>query len=166
MNLTGSCGYQSPHANRRADRRVSGCRTNGTCRLPADCASALSSAATEIRCDGALSFEALSAEYCVLVDKPKRSVSRAEFISRTLNAPTNPCQISLRPMAGTRAHPRPRQWPWLAGGGYASCPLLQRCSPKFLPLGCAHSSRNQETPVCPVLHFVAALRVQRCKPLP
>jgi len=30
----------------------------------------------------------------------------------------------------------------------------------------AHSSRNQETPVCTVLHCVAALRVQQRKPLP
>jgi len=30
----------------------------------------------------------------------------------------------------------------------------------------AHSSRNQETPVCTVLHCVAALRVQQDKPLP
>jgi hypothetical protein len=43
-----------------------------------------------------------------------------------------------------RAHPRPRQWPWLAAGGFASCPLLQRCSPNFLPLGCAHSSRDKK----------------------
>jgi hypothetical protein len=65
--------------------------------------------------------------------KPKRSVSRVEFISQTLNAPTDPCQISLRPMAGTRAHPRPRQWPWLAADGFASCPLLQRLARSFFP---------------------------------
>jgi hypothetical protein len=33
--------------------------------------------------------------------KPKRSVSMAEFISRTLNAPTDPRQISFRLMART-----------------------------------------------------------------
>lgn len=43
-----------------------------------------------------------------------------------------------------RAHPRPRQWLWLAADGCASCPLLQRGSPKFLPLGCAHSSRDKK----------------------
>jgi hypothetical protein len=45
-------------------------------------------------------------------------------------------------------------------------PIAATVSPKFLPLGCAHSSRDQETPVCTVLHCVAALRVQQRKPLP
>jgi hypothetical protein len=97
--------------------------------------------------------------------KPSISRSQAGCVSRTLNAAT-PLPNLLARDGQNRAHPRPRQWLWLAGGGCASCPLLQRCSPKFLPLGFAHSSRNQETPVCPVLHCVAALRVQRCKPLP
>ncbi len=35
--------------------------------------------------------------------------------------------------AQNRAHPRPRQWLWLAGGGCASCPLLQRLAQSFFP---------------------------------
>jgi hypothetical protein len=45
-------------------------------------------------------------------------------------------------------------------------PFAATVGPKFLPLGCAHSSRNQETPVGTVFHFVPALRMQQRKPLP
>lgn len=86
-------------------------------------------------------------------------------------------QISLRLIAGTRAHPRPRQWLWLAGDGCASCPLAATAQPKVSSPGLRPFLARQETPVCGVLHCVPAHHpfglpngtlsaCSACKPLP
>jgi hypothetical protein len=132
-----------------------------------------------IRRDGAFSIIPLSAERRVLFQQAQ-AISFAGRVSQPDIERADQSSPNLLMGNGqNRAHPRPRQWLWLAADGCASCPLLQRCSPKFLPLGFAHSSRNQETPVCTVLHCVTALAhpkkyyflgtpswVQQRKPLP
>ncbi len=45
-------------------------------------------------------------------------------------------------------------------------PLAATVQPKVSSPGLRPFLAGQETPVYPVLHCVAALRVQRCKPLP
>lgn len=118
----------------------------------------------DLRCDGA--SLSITGRLCVQV-RQAHAGSLTDCVNRPDIERAHPHLPNfLASDCQNRAHPRPRQWLWLAADGCASCPLLQRCSPKFLPLGCAHSSRNQETPVCTVLHCVAALRVQQGKPLP
>ena len=137
-----------------------------------------SAASLEIRREGSHSFNAVSAECRVLARQAHFGQIRGGgYVSRILNAPTDPCQISLRPTARTRAHPRPRQWLWLAGDGCASCPLLQRRTETFFP-DCAAlvSSRDKKAPVRrpPLRSGPPPIRlaewdpecVQRCKPLP
>ena len=97
--------------------------------------------------------------------KPSISRSQAGCVSRTLNAPT-PLPNLLARDGQNRAHPRPRQWLWLAGDGCASCPLLQRCSPKFLPLGCAHSSRDKKPRSAPSSTSLRPCGCSSASPLP
>jgi hypothetical protein len=109
--------------------------------------------------------------------KPLLAVWRIASIAPTLNARIHICQISLRPIARTAlthglvnglgwqraASPLAlccNGWPEVSSPGLAT-PSLRDGDPDG-----AHSSRNQETPVCTVLHCVAALRVQQGKPLP
>ena len=122
--------------------------------------------ATEIRHDGTSPFTARSAECRVLVWQSHPVTSRSRMRQPDIERANRSLPNFLACECQNRAHPRPRQWLWLARDSCASCPLLQRCSPNFLPLGCAHSSRKQETPVCTVLHCVSVLRMQRFKPLP
>jgi hypothetical protein len=124
----------------------------------------LSTSATEIRCDGTFSFSfAATAQPASWFSKPTRQFP-TEPVSQTLNAQFHPCQISLHVDGQNRTHPRPRQWLWLVGDGFASCPLLQRLAQSFSP--CYAFLAHQETPRPAVLHCVPAFQVQRSKPLP
>ena len=144
-----------------------------------------------LRCGGRPAFRLASATSFAATVHPRRSPADCAFrfgkpmlaawriasIAPTLNARIQICQISLRPIARTAlthglvngfgwqgtAAPLAlccNGWPEVSSPGPAT-PSLRDGGPDS-----AHSSRNQETPVCTVLHFVAALRVQQGKPLP
>lgn len=99
--------------------------------------------------------------------KPMLAVWRIASIAPTLSARIHICQISLRPIARTALihglvngfgwqrtaaplAPYCNGWPEVSSPGLAT-PSLRDGD----PVG-AHSSRNQETPVCTVLHCVTA----------
>jgi hypothetical protein len=126
----------------------------------------LSPAPTEIRRDGALSFMALSAECRVLVRQ-----AQAISFAGGVHQPDIECANRSLPnfLATDGRNPRSPTSSSMAlvgSGRLRLLPFAATVGPKFLPLGYAHSSRKQETPVCTVLHCVAALRVQQSKPLP
>ena len=75
-------------------------------------------------------------------------------------------QISLG-LLTNRTHPRPRQWLWLAGDGYASCPLVATADGNFLPrLRCACLLAGQESPRPPSSTPFRPFRCNGSKPLP
>ena len=158
----------SPPANRLADRRVAGRHAARMVRglhygvWPV----AQSASSTNTRCDGAFSSIIAPAECRVLVQQAHPISFSVGLVSRTLNAPTNPCQNSLRPMPGTRAHPRPRQWLWLAGDGCASCPLLQRLAQSFFPWAAPIPRGTKKRRSAPSSTTFRPCGCSECKPLP
>jgi hypothetical protein len=143
-----------------------GCGTDGACRrLPAVCASGAATGSHPSPTRRAFSmYRSVGRMPRLLI----RQAHRVSFSGQSSSAGHSTRQpILAKSPCARRPEPRSPTASSMALVGRGRLRLLpQRCSPKFLPLGCAHSSRNQETPVCPVLHCVAALRVQRCKPLP
>jgi len=122
-----------------------GCRADAMILLPSsERASKPMTDAHRTPVQGGVFFHGQSAECRALVQQAQ-AVSFAGSVGQPDIERTNQSLPNFLAGGGqNRAHPRPRQWPWLAGGGFASCPLLQRCSPKFLPLGYAHSSRDKK----------------------
>ena len=97
---------------------------------------------------------------------PQDQFRGAGCVSQTLNAPTDPCQISLRATARTAlTHGLVNGFGW-QGAAAPLAPCCNGAAQSFFPWAFRPFLARQETPVCPVLHYVAALRVQRCKPLP
>ncbi len=102
----------------------------------------------ELRCDGASS--SLTGRLCVQV-RQAHAGSLADCVNRPDIERAHPHLPNiLASDCQNRAHPRPRQWLWLAADGCASCPLLQRCSPKFLPLGLPPHRCAMGTPTTPI----------------
>ena len=108
---------------------------------------------------------------------PMRAVWRIASIAPTLNARIHTCQISLRPIARTAlTHGLVNGFGW-QGTATPLAPCCNGAAQSFFPWACHPIATRwgprrrpflarQETPVCTVLHFVAALRVQQRKPLP
>jgi hypothetical protein len=85
----------------------------------------------ELRCEGASS--SLTGRLCVQV-RQSHAGSLADCVNRPDIESAHPhLPIILASDCQNRAHPRPRQWLWLAADGCASCPLLQRLARSFFP---------------------------------
>jgi hypothetical protein len=83
-----------------------------------------------------------------------------------LNARIHICQISLRPIARTAlTHGLVNGFGW-QGTATPLAPCCNGSARSFFPWAFRPFLAKQESPVCTVLHFVVALRVQQGKPLP
>jgi hypothetical protein len=83
---------------------------------------------------------------------------RSEASSPDIERTNEPLPNFLASDGQNRIHPRPREWPWLAGDGCASCPLAATAIHK-LSSPASHSSRTKKLRVLP---SSTALRPFRC----